>query len=283
MKQSLFDPRRCELGEGAFWHPQRRQVFWFDILGRRLLSRHDGRELEWRFDDHVSAAGWIDTHRLLIASATALLDFNLETGESRVLTPLEADNPRTRSNDGRTDPWGGFWIGTMALDAAPRQGAIYRFHRGELRRLHDRISIPNAICFAPDRSLAYFADTARQAVFRQTLDAEGWPAADPQVFLDFSGSDEFPDGAVTDAAGNFWNARWSTGRLVCHAPDGRQIAEVSIPAKQATCPAFMGEALDQILLTSAAEGLDGPQDGQSWHILPPPGTRGLPEPRIILP
>lgn len=281
MRHTLFDPRVCALGEGAFWHPQRQQAFWFDILGRRLLSRKNGRELEWRFAQRVSAAGWIDRDRLLIASETGLLDFNLTTRESRVLAPLEQDQSDTRSNDGRADPWGGFWIGTMALDAAAGQGAIYRFYQGRLEKLRDGVSIPNAICFAPDRSLAYFADTLRQTVWAQDLDAEGWPRGAARVFLDFTGTGEYPDGAVTDAAGNFWNARWGTGRLVCHAPDGRPLAQIQLPARQTTCPAFIGAKLDQILLTSAAEGIEGPQEGRSWLVLPDRGVRGLPEPRVI--
>lgn len=280
MRQTLFDPRACTLGEGAFWHPERQQVFWFDILGRRLLSRKDGRELEWRFGQRVSAAGWIDHDRLLIASDSALLAFHLDTRDSHELAPLEPDRADTRSNDGRADPWGGFWIGTMALDAAADQGAIYRYYQGRIEKLYPGISIPNAICFAPDRSLAYFADTARQTVWVQDLDDDGWPQGSARVFLDLTGTEEFPDGAVTDAAGNFWNARWGSGRLVCHAPDGRQIAEIRVPSRQTTCPAFMVRDLDQILLTSAAEGLTGAQEGRTWRILPDPGIRGLPEPRV---
>lgn len=282
MRHTLFDPRTCTLGEGAFWHPERQQIFWFDILNKRLLSRKAGRELEWRFDQHVSAAGWIDHDRLLIASETAFLDFNLETRESRVVAQLEPDLSHTRSNDGRADPWGGFWIGTMAMDAAKDQGAIYRFYQGKVEKLRGDVTIPNAICFAPDRSLAYFADTDRQTVWAQDLDDQGWPKGAPRVFLDFIGTDEYPDGAVTDAAGNFWNARWGSGRLVCHAPDGRQIAEIKVPSRQVTCPAFMDEGLDQILLTSATEGIEGAQEGRTWRILPDRGTKGLPEPRVIL-
>ncbi|MTH65287.1 SMP-30/gluconolactonase/LRE family protein [Paracoccus shanxieyensis] len=280
MRSTLFDPRICQLGEGAFWHPERQQPFWFDILGRRLLSRDHGRELEWRFDERVSAAGWIDRDTLLIASETALFRFDLRDGSREHVTPLEADNPRTRSNDGRADPFGGFWIGTMALDGSPEAGAIYRFHRGKLVKLRDRVSIPNAICFSPDGATAYYADTHLQTVWQQSLDGEGWPAGDPQVFLDFSGSDEYPDGAVTDAQGNFWNARWGTGRLACHAPDGRVLDQISLPAAQVTCPAFMGERLDRILLTSAAVDLDGAEDGRSWLVLPD-GPKGLPEPRVL--
>ncbi|WP_134678668.1 SMP-30/gluconolactonase/LRE family protein [Paracoccus ravus] len=280
MKYTLFDPRACILGEGAFWHPERQQAFWFDILGRRMLSRKDGRELEWRFDERVSAAGWIDHDSLIIASETALFRFDLRTAAREDLVALEADRPETRSNDGRADPQGGFWIGTMAIDASPGKGAIYRYYKGELRQLYAPISISNAICFSPDGKRAYFSDTAEQLVWEQDLDAQGWPQGEKRVFLDFRGTEEYPDGAVTDAKGNFWNARWGTGRLVCHAPDGHVLDEVELPVKQTTCPAFIGEKLDRILVTSAAEGLDGAQDGRSWLVLPN-GPRGCAEPKVI--
>jgi sugar lactone lactonase YvrE len=280
MRHTLFDPRICTLGEGAFWHPERQQAFWFDILDRRLLSRHHGRELEWRFPERVSAAGWIDRDSLLIASETALLRLDLNDGSTRPLAALEPDLPGNRSNDGRADPWGGFWIGTMALDASAGAGAIYRYFDGQLHKLYDGISIPNAICFSAPARIAYYADTAQQTVWMQDLDDQGWPVGAPQVFLDFTGTEDYPDGAVLDAQGNFWNARWGRGALVCHAPTGEVLDEIRLPAAQATCPAFIGEHLDRILVTSAAEGLDGAEDGRSWLVLPGNGIRGLPEPRV---
>lgn len=279
MNHALFDPRRCELGEGAFWHPSRQQVFWFDILNRRLLSRVEGRELQWQFDERVSAAGWFDHDNLLIASETALFRFDLRDASRHDLTPLEADDPLTRSNDGRADPQGGFWIGTMALDASPGKGAIYRYYLGALVKLWGNMSIPNAICFSPAGDKAYFADTAEQIVRVQDLDQQGWPVGQPGVFLDLRGTDQYPDGAVTDAKGNFWNARWGTGGLVCHAPDGRVLDRITLPSAQTTCPAFMGADLDSILLTSAATDLDGAQDGCTWQIMP--DATGLPEPRVL--
>lgn len=281
MTASLFDPRICELGEGAFWHPEREQAFWFDILGRRLLSRHDGQSLEWRFDEKASAMGWIDRDRVLIATETALILFDLRGGGRELLAPLEADRPDTRSNDGRADPMGGFWIGTMAHDARTGKGAIYRWYRGELRQLRARVSIPNAICFSPDGRLAYFADTALQTVWSQELDDQGWPAAEATVFLDLTGTDEHPDGAVTDTQGRFWNARWGSGAVVCHAPDGHVLHRLHLPPAQTTCPAFIGGNLDRLMVTSAAENLNGAQDGTTW-LLEPKGARGRPEPRVIL-
>ncbi len=282
MSVAVFDARVCELGEGAFWHPTRAQAFWFDILGRRMHSIVQGQPRTWQFAERVSAAGWVDHDRLLIASETAVFTFDLRDDTRRDLVALEADLPENRSNDGRADPQGGFWIGTMARNAAEGAGAIYRYYQGELRQLRAGVSIPNAICFSPDGKLAYFADTARQIVWQQDLDHDGWPKGEARVFLDLSAQDLNPDGAVTDAEGNFWCALWGAGKLVCYSPEGELRAEIAIPAQQVTCPAFIGAALDQIIVTSAAVGLKDPADGQTW-VLSQSGLRGLPAPSIRIP
>ena len=281
MNVSVFDPRICELGEGAFWHPERKQAFWFDILGKRLLSREDGEEIEWRFDARVSAAGWIDHDRLVIASESALSIFDLRDGKRSLLVPLEMDNAATRSNDGKADPMGGFWISTMGVSAQADAGAIYRYYHGELRQLRAGITIPNAICFSPDATQVYFADTAEKTVWRQDLDAEGWPVGAPRVFLDLRAEGLNPDGAITDAQGRFWNAQWGAGRLACYGPDGQFQQAIDLPSAQTSCPAFIGPDLDVLLVTSAAVGLSGAQEGLSWKIKVP-GVTGSPVPGVVL-
>lgn len=179
----VFDDTACALGEGPMWHPERGELFWFDILGKRMFCKGAQRR-EWQFDEHVSACGWVDRDTLLMASASGLWRFDVPTGDRELVTALEADNPITRSNDGRADPQGGFWIGTMGLNAEAYAGAIYRFHKGELRKLFDRITISNAICFAPDGTRAFFSDTFSQKIQSVALDSDGWPDGMPQVFLD---------------------------------------------------------------------------------------------------
>ncbi|MEP6333662.1 MAG: SMP-30/gluconolactonase/LRE family protein, partial [Anderseniella sp.] len=122
----VFDSTPCTLGEGPLWHPERGQLFWFDIIGKTLFCREGQTLHQWRFDENVSAAGWVDRDTLLIASETGLFRFDIETGRQCLVQTLEADNAATRSNDGRADPWGGFWIGTMGKNAEPKAGAIYR-------------------------------------------------------------------------------------------------------------------------------------------------------------
>ncbi|MBQ2262576.1 MAG: SMP-30/gluconolactonase/LRE family protein [Loktanella sp.] len=256
----IYDDTQCTLGEGPLWHPLRGDLFWFDILGKRLhcKARH------WQFDEYVSAAGWVDADTLLIASQTALSRFDLRDGSQTKLCDLEADNPVTRSNDGRADPKGGFWIGTMGIEAESGAGAIYRYYKGELRRLFAPISISNAICFAPDGQTAYFCDTPLQQIMRVALDAEGWPKGDPVVHIDLTGTDFRPDGAVVDAQGNLWNAQWGASRVAGYAPDGTFIESFSFQARQTSCPAFGGDDLTTLYCTTAATGLDGPDEGKTY-------------------
>ncbi|MFV0490854.1 MAG: SMP-30/gluconolactonase/LRE family protein [Pseudorhodobacter sp.] len=252
----IFDDRKCELGEGVLWHPLREQIFWFDILGKRLLTREGDKAREWALGEHVSAAGWIGRDALLIASETALFRFDLTTGTREDIIALEADNPVTRSNDGRADPYGGFWIGTMGKASEPGAGAIYRYYKGELRRLYDRITVPNATCFAPDGSYACFANTDDCQIRRVALDGNGWPKGDPVVHVDTRAEGLRPDGAVIDKAGQIWVAHWGGACVAVYDDRGRPVQRHAVGARQASCPAFGGPEMKSLFVTTAAVGID---------------------------
>ncbi|MCG7623825.1 SMP-30/gluconolactonase/LRE family protein [Epibacterium sp. Ofav1-8] len=277
----VFSSHRCTLGEGPLWHPERQQLFWFDILGKRLITVEDTEDRIWQFEECVSAAGWLDHDALLIASETGLWRFDLRSQERDLICALEADNPLTRSNDGRADPWGGFWIGTMGFNAEPGAGAIYRFYRGELRKLVPHVTISNAICFAPDASCAYYADTKAGRIMRQPLAAaDGWPEGEPDVFVDASGEDFGVDGAVVDRSGHLWNAQWGAGRVACYSPEGALLETVQVSTPQCSCPAFGGADLSTLFITTAAEGVDDPNAGQTYCALT--GAIGQYEHKVIL-
>lgn len=262
----VHDDTICLLGEGPLWHPLRKELFWFDILGRTLHRKGQ----HWRFERIVTAAGWIDEDRLLVASDRALSMFHISTGQSTEICPLEADNPATRSNDGRADPQGGFWIGTMGLEAEKGGGAIWRWHRGELRKIFPGITTPNAICFAPDGQTAYFADTPEKVIRRTPLDDEGWPVGESVIHIDLRDTPHLPDGAVVDSEGTLWNAQWGSFRVAAYSRDGREVAEIPFPAAQTSCPAFGGDGLKTLFCTSAAAGqsqrhlVDNPETGRTF-------------------
>lgn len=282
----IHDDRACLLGEGPFWHPERDQLFWFDILNNALLSREGQRPRQWDFEEPASAAGWVDRDTLLVATASGLWRLDLETDRRERLATLEADIAHTRSNDGRADPHGGFWIGTMHRDGEDGFGTLYRFHRGEVKPMFRPLGIPNSICFAPDGRRAYFSCTLTGKIQTVSLDPDGWPDADPEVLIDLSPEDRNPDGAVTDAEGNLWVAEWGGGRVTCFDPGGRFLRDLRLPASLTTCPAFGGKDYATLFCTSATVELDDagrkaePDAGKTFAISS--GTRGRPEPRVIL-
>lgn len=282
----IHDSRICALGEGALWHPTRNQFFWFDILGQCLMSQDADGPRTWRFPELVSAAAWVTDDVLLIAGERDLFLFDLNSEEIEVLCALEADNPGTRSNDGRADRQGGFWIGTMSKGGEMRgKGAIYRYYKGELRVLYPQVSIPNSICFTPDGGHAYFSDNFTQNVMKVALDADGWPVGAPSVFVTLPDGLS-PDGATVDADGNFCCAIWGGSRVAVYAPDGTLLREFPFAAPHTTCPAFGGPDLTTLYCTTATAGLSDdilaahPLSGSTFQALN--AGRGLPEPRFVL-
>ncbi|MBB5514617.1 sugar lactone lactonase YvrE [Rubricella aquisinus] len=255
----IFDNRVCDLGEGPIWHPERGSLIWFDINDGRMLERQGETTRAWLFSEPVSAAGLLDAKRMLVASASSLFEVDLDSGEATTRMDLEHDSPLTRSNDGRADPMGGFWIGTMGRQAQPKAGAIYRLFGGELRKLFPEITIPNSICIAPDGSRAYFTDTPSRVIWSQPLDEQGWPVGEREVFVDLGDAPGNPDGAVCDADGYVWSARWGGSLVVRHAPDGRVDDEFMVPASQVTCPVFGGADMGTLYVTTAREGLSDEQ------------------------
>ncbi|HWJ87086.1 MAG TPA: SMP-30/gluconolactonase/LRE family protein [Pelagibacterium sp.] len=286
MTARVFDERLCELGEGPLWHPERGQLFWVDILNGTLLSRDGPDQLAWSFDAMISALGWIDRERLLVVSETALIEFTIDTGERRIVADLDLGYGM-RTNDGRADPWGGFWFSSMHKDAEPRAGAIYRLVNGRVERLFTDITIANAICFSPDRQFAYFADTPLGEVRRVALDGTtGMPSGAPEVFLDLSKEGLNPDGAVTDAEGNLWIAQWGASRVAVYDPRGMFLRAIAVDAPNTSCPAFGGPEFSTLFCTSAREGMDADDLAarpRSGMVFAAEGVgRGQAEPAVIL-
>lgn len=279
----------CQLGEGPTYDPGSNTAWWFDIVERKLFEHRfgTGTEIVHELPFMASALAFIDDERQLVAGEAGLYIRDIRTGSLSLHTPLEADDPTTRSNDGRVHPSGALWIGTMGRREEKRAGAIYWFFRGELRRLYAGITIPNAISFSPDAATAYFTDTAGGILSRVAVDpASGLPAGEPAVFFDHRHQEGGLDGAVVDAEGVLWNARWGAGCIDAYSPEGRRIRSLSVPARQPSCPAFVGRDLGRLLVTSAWQGLSeadragDPQAGNTFVLGLP--TRGRPEPRAVI-
>lgn len=248
---------RCHLGEGPTYDAATDTAWWFDIVERRLFEARlgTGQTTIHSLEVMGSALGRIDAHRQLLVADDGLYIRDTADGRMTLYHQLEADNAATRSNDARVHPSGTFWIGTMGRQAEPGLGAIYALHRGELSRLYEQITIPNAICFSPDGTIGYFADTGKNTLFRVDLDAvTSLPRSEPVALVTRQGGGDI-DGAVVDADGLIWNARWGGGCIDIYSPQGEHLRSLRVPAQQSSCPAFVGPDFSRLLVTSAWQGM----------------------------
>lgn len=252
---------RCQTGEGVLWNHLRQEIFWFDIPGKILYSaRPDGSEVKARPLDWMgSAAGIVDRDTLVVAAQGGIFRYDLATEGKTRLVELEPDLPGNRSNDGRVNPAGGLWIGTMAHaeGAGLYSGSVYQYRSGQLKKLFGDIRIPNATCFSPDGRTAYFTDTPNKIIMKRPIDpSTGEPMGFWSVFADTHDDPGSPDGAVIDSEGFLWCARWGGHRVIRYTPDGRIDREIMVAASQVACPGFGGSDLKTLYIATARKNLD---------------------------
>jgi sugar lactone lactonase len=286
---TTLSEHHCKLGEGCTYDPATGTAWWFDILERTLFQADiaSGAVTSHALPVMGSVLAYIDDARQLIASDNGLYIRDIASGRLTLHTPLEAHNTATRSNDGRVHASGALWVGTMGRQAEKDAGAIYHFHRGVLSLLYANVSIPNAMCFSPDGATAYFTDTSKAILHRVAIDpATAKPTGDPETLYDHRGGTGGIDGAVVDAEGLIWNARWGGSCVDVYTPEGQRIRTIAVPAKQSSCPVFVGKNLNRLLVTTAWQGMDeqakaaDPHHGQTFIL--DVGTVGRPEPRVRL-
>lgn len=286
----ILDNTKCELGEGPIYDPTSNTLFWFDIIGKRMFSRSYSEAAnthEYALPFMTSCMARIDAERQILATEKGLYFRDLKTSKLTHYLDLEADNPKTRSNDGRVHPSGSLWLGTMNKEAEKHAGSIYIIRKDTVKRFYANITIPNGICFSPNGEFGYFTDTFVNILYRVALDPKtGFPIDEPSVFYDYRNGIGGLDGAVTDKNGSLWIALWGEGRILCLSCKGKPIATFDIPAKQPSCPAFVQHTLDCLVVTSAWQGMSkrernaARKDGMLFTINPK--VQGKEEPVMII-
>jgi L-arabinonolactonase len=280
----------ADLGECPTWSARDQRLYWVDI-GNRAVYRFDPatgenerRELAVR-PGSLALTG--DPDRLLVAAEHQLLDMTWSTGETTVRADIEPDGDNKRLNDGRCDPAGRFWVGSMDLPSSSGQkaGMLHRFEPdGTHEVVATGVTVSNGLAFSPDGSTMYWADTGRATVWAYDFDLDSGTRTNERVFLDFSGSDlpGKPDGACVDEDGCYWVACVYGWSLLRATPDGKVDRIIELPIERPTMPAFGGPDLDTIYLTSLRHGgsVDlapgQPQAGGVFALTP--GVKGIPEP-----
>ncbi len=252
---------RC--GEGVVWSAEEAAVYWTDI-NRFLIHRLDtasGAVHSWIFEEPVVALALTTRPgTMLVALGSRLLLWRPESDERREHGFALPGWPRVRLNDGRADPLGNFWVGSMrnnvlpdgeAGESGPGEGKLFRIAPdGAVTVWREGLGISNTLCWSPDRRRFYFGDTLENEV--RAYDYAGATAAiaNERPFLRATGAG-FPDGSAIDAEGWLWNCRWGGGCLLRAAPDGGAVERITMPVSNVTTAAFGGPDLRTLYVSTA--------------------------------
>lgn len=261
-----------QLGESPFWHPDEKRLYWVDIPGLQIrrLDPATGSVQSWAMPCEPGCIAPTRSGGLVIALRGGIYRGRVWDGELQCIVPAEHDSATTRFNDGKADPLGRFWAGTMYEPRSAPLAKLYALDaRGGLTpRLEAKAGdavVGNGLAWSPDAATLYWTDTASHAIRAWDWDAASNTLSRGRVFRQFAGKPPGwqpgqggyggrPDGAAVDAAGNYWVALYEGGRLLQLSPAGDILADIAVPAQCPTMPCFGGDDLQTLYLTSARKG-----------------------------
>ena len=276
----------ADLGEGPLWDGDRAELVWLDIT-RHLVHRFDPAAGTDNFSDVGQPVGSIGLRAgggLIGALRDGFARID-DAGSCETVAPTEAGNEGTRMNDGKVDPAGRFWAGTMAVDASPGAGSLYRLDpRGHVERVLTGLTISNGMDWSADRRLMYFIDSATYSVDVLAYDDATGAIDGRRVLCTVGQGDVMPDGMTLDADGFLWVAVWGGSCVLRFAADGRPAGRLMLPVSQPTSCAFGGPDLRDLYITTASRGLSPEQRAREPHagalFVARPGAQGLPPHRF---
>ena len=283
MKVELVLDAKATLGEGALWDSRQQRLLWVDIEQNEVhvFNPADDTDRVHSMGQMVGAVvprrsgGW------MLAVHHGFAFFDPESGKFSLLNDPEHHLTDNRFNDGKCDPAGRFWAGTMSLIRQPNSGSLYCMDVDcSVRQMLTEVTTSNGIVWSLDHSTMFYIDTGTHQVAAFDYDIETAEIANRRVIVEVPESDGKPDGMTIDSEGMLWVAHWNGGRVTQWNPESGSLEQtIPIPASRVTSCAFGGPNLDDLYITTARTGLgqdelaEQPHAGGLFRVRP--GARGI--------
>jgi sugar lactone lactonase YvrE len=250
------------LGESPLWHPDQAALYWCDIPGRALHRwvPATAAHRSWALESEPGCMAPLPGGELLIAMRDGLWRFSPASGRRERLARPPYDPKHERFNDGKADPQGRLWVGTIYEPRTPAEAALYRWAGGGLQRMAGDVTVSNGLAFSPDGRTMYWSDTTSHRIFALDFDGSDGSLSRQRVFAEFplkdpaqglAGYGGRPDGAAVDSEGAYWVAMFEGQRLLRLSPTGELLQEVPLPVRCPTMPCFGGPDLRTLFITTA--------------------------------
>lgn len=278
------DPAGAVLGEGPVWCADEGVLWWVDIKNpqlRRYDPRTGGTDA-WTAPERIGCAVPSETPRRFLAGLKSGIAW-VKPGDSGALSVEyllvpEPARPDNRFNDGKADPRGRAWLGTMDdLERTPT-GWLYRVDPDlTVTPVDGPYVVTNGPALSADGQVLYHTDTMGGTIWRFRVGDDGSLHNRTQFVRFTDPSWGHPDGSTVDSEGHLWVAHWGGSRLTRFAPDGSVERVVEVPTPQVTSCAFGGDDLGDLYITTASIGRpesERPLAGGLFRCRP--GPRGVP-------
>ncbi len=264
------------LGESPFWHPQEQRLYWVDIPGRRIARatvqglQTQGAVDYWPLTQEPGCIAPAQGGGLVMALRDGIYLARAWGGPLQRLAAAPYDTTRLRFNDGKCDPQGRFWAGSLYEPKDQALGVLYMLDGQGLHPMQGGLKhgvvTANGLAWSPDGRTAYWADTAAHQVRAFDFDATTGQLSAARVFHpmmpkpagwvwgDAAAYGGRPDGAAVDSEGCYWSAQYEGQRLLRLSPGGEVLAEVRTPVPCPTMPCFGGPDLKTLFITTSRQG-----------------------------
>lgn len=271
------------VGESPLWHARERRLYWVDIHGKKLhrFNPDSGHNETFDQPDLVTCVAFRKRGGLLLTLRKNFAFLDPATGKLEMLGTVEGDKPGNRFNDGRVDPQGRFWAGTIGDPAWDQPvGSMFRFDADQtVTKMVSEVVCSNGTAWSPDGGTMYHTESFRYLIYAYDFDGEAGTLSNRRVFAEVDRKlGAFPDGLCVDAEGFVWSNQVGIGKVVRYDPAGRIERQILLPVPRAVGCGFGGEDLSTLYITSARETMtlqqleDAPLSGGVFSVRP--GVKG---------
>jgi sugar lactone lactonase YvrE len=265
---SLAVPRRAECGEGPVWNPATNAVHWVDIIkGEMLVTDYaTGATRATAYPEMVGAVAPRAGGGIVAAVASGFVGMD---ADGRIDRRADILPDGLRMNDAKVDPAGRFWAGSCEMGFTEGLGGLWRLDENwEPALVLEGLTLPNGMGWSPDGRVFYLVETQGRQILRFDFDpVTSTITSSASILVDSDGfPDGLPDGLAIDARGHLWVAVYGGSAVHEFSPTGMRLQTVPLPTPQTTSCSFVGPALDELWVTSAAAQLDPASDATAGSI-----------------
>ncbi len=245
------------LGEGTLWVKSLNSIFFTDIKRKKIFifNTKTKRKKIIKINKEIGFLSHIKKNIFILGLKGELRIVNLKNNKKIKSIFIEIDKPLNRLNDGKTDPSGRLWFGSMDnLERNIQNGSLYCLNKNlKLKMVDNKYMITNGPAFINEKNF-YHTDTKKRIIYKIKID-NNLNILEKKIFKKFLGVEGFPDGMTTDRFKNLWVCHFGGSSISVFNQKGKKIYKIKLPAKNVTNCAFGGANNNDLYITTALKGL----------------------------